>query len=182
VFVVFLKGLNVGGHRTVRPTTLVEQLPQFDIVNIGAAGTFVVRAPVARRVLREEIARRLPFAAEVVICSGREIMNLMATDFFAGHAARADLVRFVSVLAHAPQSPPELPLQLPAQGAWLVKVLARERRFLVGIYRRRMRTIGQLKSLDRLFGTPAATRNWKTMTAIAETLAGERPMPMGRRR
>ena len=40
--VVFLKGLNVGGHRTFRPTRLAEQLQYLDAVNIGAAGTFVI--------------------------------------------------------------------------------------------------------------------------------------------
>ena len=35
--VVLLKGINVGGHRTFRP-----------VVNIGAAGTFVIRQPVTR--------------------------------------------------------------------------------------------------------------------------------------
>ena len=170
MLVVLLKGLNVGGHRTLRPTALVAQLPQLDIVNIGAAGTFVIRTPVPRRQLREAIVRRLPFAAEVIICSGQEITALMARDVLAGQAPRPDVVRFVSVLARAPRSAPELPLHLPAGGPWLVKVIARDGRFLVGLYRRQMKTIGQLNALDRLFGAPAATRNWKTMTAIAKAM------------
>ena len=44
--VVFLRGVNVGGHRTVRPTMLAQQLKRYDVVNIGAAGTFVVRRPI----------------------------------------------------------------------------------------------------------------------------------------
>ena len=43
--VVFLRGVNVGGHRTFRPSQLVKELADFDVVNIGAAGTFVVRKP-----------------------------------------------------------------------------------------------------------------------------------------
>lgn len=43
-----------------------------------------------------------------------------------------------------------------------------DRRFVVGTYRRRMRAIGQLGALDRLFGVPATTRSWHTMVAIAE--------------
>ena len=41
--VVLLRGVNVGGHRTFRPTTLAEQLRHLDAVNVGAAGTFVIR-------------------------------------------------------------------------------------------------------------------------------------------
>ena len=47
--VVLLRGVNVGGHRTFRPTTLAEQLKHLDAVNIGAAGTFVIRRPVTTR-------------------------------------------------------------------------------------------------------------------------------------
>lgn len=37
--VVLLRGVNVGGHRTFRPTMLTEELKHLDAINIGAAGT-----------------------------------------------------------------------------------------------------------------------------------------------
>src|SRR4029453_12933403 len=43
--VFLLRGVNVGGHRTFRPTALTRQLKHLDAVNIGAAGTFGARAP-----------------------------------------------------------------------------------------------------------------------------------------
>ncbi len=43
--VVFLRGVNVGGHRTFRPSLLAKELHDYDVVNVGAAGTFVVRKP-----------------------------------------------------------------------------------------------------------------------------------------
>jgi hypothetical protein len=73
--VVLLRGLNVGGHRTFRPTKLAEQLQHLDAVNIGATGTFVIRQPVGRAQLRDEITRRLPFEADIMICHGREIVG-----------------------------------------------------------------------------------------------------------
>ena len=33
-----------------------------------------------------------------------------------------------------------------------------------------MKAIGYLGTLDRIFGVPATTRNWNTITAIAKTL------------
>jgi uncharacterized protein (DUF1697 family) len=80
--VVLLRGVNVGGHRTFRPSALAEQLKHLDAVNIGAAGTFVIRQPVGRAQLRLEFARRLPFDAEIMICSGREISTLLAHTCF----------------------------------------------------------------------------------------------------
>ncbi|KAB2963841.1 MAG: DUF1697 domain-containing protein, partial [Thermoanaerobaculia bacterium] len=80
--VVLLRGVNVGGHRVFRPARLVEQLRHLDAVNIGAAGTFVIRRPVRTGELREEIARRLPLETEVMICPGGEIARLPAHDAF----------------------------------------------------------------------------------------------------
>jgi uncharacterized protein (DUF1697 family) len=168
--VVFLRGVNVGGHRTFRPTILAKQLHHLNAVNIGAAGTFVIRKPVSRAQLRREISSQLPFSAEIVVCSGREIVNLASCDLFAGHAIRPDVVRFVSVLSRRPRLVPPLPLQLPPAGKWLMKVLTREGPFVVGLYRRQMKAIGYLGSLDRLFGVPVTTRNWNTITAIAKVL------------
>jgi hypothetical protein len=50
-------------------------------------------------------------------------------------------------------------------------VLARDDRFVLGLYRRHMKVIGYLSSLDRLFGVPVITRNWNTITSIARVLA-----------
>ena len=46
--VVFLRGVNVGGHRRFRPSALAAELKHLGAVNIGAAGTFVIRARITR--------------------------------------------------------------------------------------------------------------------------------------
>jgi len=171
--VAFLRGLNVGGRRSFRPSELASALERFEVVNVGAAGTFVIRRPPGRRALREAIARRLPFAAEIAICDGRGVRRLVALDPFAGMRRRPDLVPFVSVLARAPRSTPGLPLQIPGRGPWQVRVLAREGRFLVGLHRRRMKAIGALGELDQLYGVPATTRSWSTVRRIVRLLDGE---------
>ena len=180
--VVLLRGVNVGGHRTFRPTTLAEQLKHLDAVNIGAAGTFVIRRPVSRAQLRAELARRLPFAAGITICQGREIVRLMSHNHFADHPVRPDVVRFMSVLSQRPRSAPSTPLSFPPSGTWLLKILARDCRFVFGVYRRHMKAIGYLGTLDRLFGVPATTRNWNTMAAIAKVLGHRETRSTGNER
>ncbi|NJD19288.1 MAG: DUF1697 domain-containing protein [Gemmatimonadetes bacterium] len=170
--VVLLRGVNVGGHRTFRPAALAKELTHLDAVNIGAAGTFVIRRPVARTELRRELERRLPFETEIVICEGRDIVALLAGDPFAGQAEQLDIVRFVSVLARAPRTSPGLPLALPERGPWLLRILERRDRFVLGMYRRRMKAIGHLGALDHLFGVPATTRSWSTVGAIVRALEG----------
>ena len=54
----------------------------------------------------------------------------------------------------------------------MLKVLDHDRQFVFGVYRRHMKAIGYLGSLDRVFGSAATTRNWNTFTAIAKVLAG----------
>lgn len=168
--VVLLRGVNVGGHRTFRPTMLAEQLRNLDAVNIGAAGTFVIRQPITQAELRAEVARRLPFDAEVIMCTGRQIARLISQDYFADQPVRPGIVRFVSVLSRRPRLAPSTPMSFPSSGKWLLKILAREDRFVVGLYRRQMKAIGYLGTLDRLFGVPVTTRNWNTIIAIGRVL------------
>ena len=178
--VVLLRGVNVGGHRTFRPAVLANQLQHLDAVNIGAAGTFVIWKRVSRTQLRAELASRLPFETAIMICTGREITRLLSTDWFAGRSSIPDVVRFVSLLSHAPRLAPRLPMMLPSggsertrptdRGQWLLRVLAHDGRFVIGEYRRQMKAIGYLGALDRIFGSSATTRNWNTIVAIAKAL------------
>jgi hypothetical protein len=155
--VVLLRGVNVGGHRNFRPTALAEQLRHLDAVNVGAAGTFVIRQPIAQAELRAEVARRLPFDAEVIICTGREIARLLSRDYFADQPVRPDIVRFVSVLARKPRSAPSTPVSFPPDGEWLLKILAREGRFVVGLHRRQMRSTGHDAQLEHHHSDPQGT-------------------------
>lgn len=181
--VVLLRGVNVGGHRTFRPSVLAGQLNHLDAINIGAAGTFVIRRPVTRTRLRAELRDRLPFDVEIMICNGRELSRLISRNHFTGQPAGPDIVRFVSVLSRSPRSSTTLPIQVPPSGKWMLKILAREGRFVFGLYRRHMKAISYLGTLDRHFGVPATTRNWNTITSIASVLAdlGSSPRPPRRR-
>jgi uncharacterized protein (DUF1697 family) len=169
--VVFLRGVNVGGHRTFRPAALAAELTHLGAVNIGAAGTFVIRARITRARLRAELARRLPFETTIAICDGRDISTLIESQPYRGERTRPDVVRFISVLTRSPRSKPDLPMTFPRRGTWLVKILASDRLFIVGQYRRRMKTIGYLGGIDRVFGVPVTTRNWSTIVSIGRVLA-----------
>ena len=177
--VVFLRGVNIGGHRTFRPTILAGQLVHLGALNIGAAGTFVIRQPVTQARLRAELATRLPFQAEIVICEGSEIVRLMSQQHFMNQPVGPDVVRFVSIMSKRPRVMPSLPMTYPPNGRWLLKVLGCDKRFIYGLYRRHLKVIGYLGTFDRLFGVPATTRSWHTMTTIARILQQERPARAG---
>jgi uncharacterized protein (DUF1697 family) len=180
--VVFLRGINVGGHRRFRPSILARELSAYDVVNVGATGTFVVRRPGSRASFSAELLRKLPFEAKVVICSGRDVLRLETDNPFGALRPRADVVRFVSILSRAGRLRAALPLTLPPRGEWFVRIIAVERRFVFGVYRRRMKTIGYLGQIDDLFGVPATTRSWSTMRAIARILITDRAGSLSPRR
>lgn len=168
--VAFLRGVNVGGHRAFRPSVLARELARYEVVNVGAAGTFVIRSPITRAQLRAELARRLPFAAQLMICEGRDLLALEADDVFRKAPKGPDVVRFVSVMARRPRLVPRTPIRLPREGTWLLRILALEHRFVVGVYRRQMRAISYLGMIDRLLGVAVTTRNWNTITSVIKVL------------
>jgi uncharacterized protein (DUF1697 family) len=170
VLVVFLRGINVGGHRRFRPSVLAKELSSFDAVNVGAAGTLVVRRPGSRAKFRAELVRKLPLEMEAALCDGRDLLLLEEENPFEIEQAQPDVVRFVSILSKAGRCTAAIPFTLPAGGEWFVRVIASKERFVCGVYRRHMKTIGYLGQIDRLFGAPATTRNWNTILEVVRIL------------
>jgi uncharacterized protein (DUF1697 family) len=170
--VVFLRGVNVGGHRTFRPSILAKELSAYDVINVGAAGTLIVGKPGSRATFSAELARRLPFETKVMLCDGRDLIRLEKDNPYGDEPARPDIVRFVSVLSKAGRLRTPIPMSLPSDGEWLLRVIAVKKQFVFGMYRRHMKTIGYLGQLNKLFGVPATTRNWNTMMAVVKILKG----------
>jgi uncharacterized protein (DUF1697 family) len=172
-FVVFLRGINVGGHRRFRPSILANELSEYGAVNVGAAGTFVVRKSGLRRKFLADLLRKLPFKAEVALCEGRDLIHMEREKPFGAAASRADIVRFVSILPKGGRSVVTIPCAFPPRGKWFVRVLATKKRFVFGVYRRHMKTIGYLAQIDKLFGVRATTRNWNTIIAVVKILKSD---------
>jgi len=149
--VVFLRGTNVGGHNTFRPSVLAREMSDYDVVNVGAAGTFVVRKPGSRTKFQYELRQKLPFEAEVISCAGRDLIRLEA---------------------ETGRSPDSLPITLPGDRDWFVQIIGSKNRLVFGMYRRHMKTIRYLSQIDEVFGVPATTRNWNTVLAIIRILKG----------
>jgi uncharacterized protein (DUF1697 family) len=170
--VVFLRAVNVGGANRCQPALIAKQLAKFGIVNIGAVGTFIVRKDVSESTLRAAIAKKLPFKSEIMICPARDILKLAAKrDPFARQPSGPDITRFVNVLARRLPAPPSLPLSLPSDDDWLLKIISIENRFVLGVYRRQMEAISYLGKIEKLLGVPATTRNWNTIKKVVKLLS-----------
>src|SRR6184192_2311485 len=172
-WVVFLRAVNVGGANRCQPALIAKQLAKFGVVNIGAVGTFVVCENVSESALRTAIAKKLPFKCEIMICPAGDIIKLASKDPFSRQPSGPDITRFVNVLAKQLRSPPALPLSLPSDDDWLLKVIAIEGRFVLGLYHRQMKAISYLGKLEKFLGVPATTRNWNTIEKVVKILQQE---------
>jgi uncharacterized protein (DUF1697 family) len=173
--------VNVGGANRCQPALIAKQLAKFGVVNIGAVGTFVVRKDVSESTLRAAIAKKLPFKSEIMICPARDILKLAKKDPFARQPSGSDITRFVMVL-HKPlrrrlasdllQTSTARPVADSPWRArsWLLKIIAIENRFVLGVYRRQMKAISYLGKVEKLLGVPATTRNWNTLQKVAQLL------------
>src|SRR5206468_3581248 len=174
--VVFLRAVNVGGTNRCQPALIAKQLAKFDVLNIGAVGTFVVREDVSESTLRAAIAKKLPFECEIMICPARDIIKLTSKDPFSRQPSGPNITRFVSVAAKPVRLPPplRLPLNLPSNDDWLLKVIAIQDRLVLGLYRRQMKAISYLGKIEKLLGVPVTTRNWNTVEKVAKILKENR--------
>lgn len=166
--VVFFRAVNVGGHQTFKPGQLAKDLSDFGVLNIGAAGTFVVRKDVSATRLRAEILRRLPFQPELMICAARDVLDLLRGDWLSAAKNEPDLGCFVSVLQKAPGSRPLLPFEVPAGPKWEVRLIAVSGPFVVSV--RRPGDTYANAVVEKYFDQPATTRNWNTIEKVAKAL------------
>jgi uncharacterized protein (DUF1697 family) len=168
--VVFLRAVNVGGTNRCQPALIAKKLAKFGVVNIGAVGTFVVREDVSESALRAAIGKELPFKCEIMICLTRDVVKLASKDPFSGQPSGSNITRFVSVLAKRLRAPPPLPLSLPSDDDWLLKIIAIQDRFILGLYHRQMNAISYLGKIEKQFGVPVTTRNWNTIEKVVKIL------------
>ena len=111
--IVFLRGINVGGHRTFRPSLLARDLAAYDVVNVGAAGTFVVRKPGSRIKFLADLRRKLPFEIDVAFCDASDLIRLERENPFKAEPSNPNVVRFMSILSKARHDEVSFPIALP---------------------------------------------------------------------
>ncbi len=169
--VVLLRGANLGKRR-FSPKALAEALADLDLVNIGAAGTFVVPKRVAERTLRARIQAELPWEdAEMVVLKEAEVRDALA----AGEKVKVPegAKRFGLALPEAPPAGLRLPLEaLAKDGAWGMRYEAVAGRVAIGV-RRRFDETGtySTKEVDKALGGDRGTmRDWPTWEKVRDAL------------
>jgi len=169
--VVFLRAANVGGRNVFRPAQLARALEALGVVNVGAAGTFVVRGKASAPTIRREILARLPFEPALVVVSAREVLALVRSQPFAGVRFSKDLRGWVAALDGRLRARPGLPLAAPPGRPWSVRFEAVSGHFALGLWRRRPGGfVFPNQVVEQALGVAATTRWWETLERVAELL------------
>ena len=66
---------------------------------------------------------------------------------------------------------------MPSDADWLLKIIAIQDRFVLGLYRRQMKAISYLGKIEKRLGVPATTRNWNTIEKVVKILRSEQIPP-----
>jgi uncharacterized protein (DUF1697 family) len=170
---VFLRAANVGGKNVFRPAQVAADLAHLDVVNVGAAGTFLVRGTASAASIRREILAQVPFDLEISVRPVREILELVRSRPFAGVTFSKDLRGWVAVLAKPPRTKPALPRSVPEGKAWSVRFDRVEGAFALGLSRRRPGvSVFPNKVVEDSLGVRATTRWWETIERIAKLIEG----------
>ncbi len=166
--VVFLRAANVGGRNVFRPAQLAAALAHLEIVNVGAAGTFVVRARASAPAIRHEILARLPYDLAIAVRPASEIVALVRDEPFRGVALSKALRGWAAALCERPKAKPKLPLSAPAGRGWSVRFDRIEGSFALGIMQRRPgASVFPNAVVEKALGVPATTRWWETIEKLA---------------
>ena len=169
--VVFLRAANVGGKNVFRPAKLATALAHLDLVNVGAAGTFVVRGNASAAAIRREILAQLPFEPGIAVRTAREIVALVRSRPFEGVAFSKDVRGWVAVLCGTPAARPSLPISKPAGKAWSVRFDRLASGLALGLsHRRASGSLFPNQVVEQALKAPATTRWWETIVRVAEIL------------
>jgi uncharacterized protein (DUF1697 family) len=168
---VFLRGANVGGRNVFQPSAVARHLAALEVVSIGAAGTFGVRAKASDAAVHAAFMEALPFSGEVMIVPSDELLAIWRSGPFGRRAHPSGTEPFFTVLAKAPSKPTKLPFARPSEDDWQIRVIKRSGRFVFSL--RRARLPGRFYPndvIEKEFQVPATTRSWATIVALCRAL------------
>ena len=149
---------------------LARDLAAFDAVNVGAAGTFVVRRGRSAAALRRELLSRLPFEAGVAIVAADSLLELVRRDPFPKTPAGEDVRRMAAVLTAEPLKRPTLPMRRPDGKDWQLHLVKHADPFVLYFWRPDRARMLYTDLVEREFGVPATSRTWNTIEKIRTIL------------
>ena len=174
-YVAFLRAINVGGHAKVKMSDLKHAFVAAgckDVRTYIQSGNVIFEAPAGDTTaliqkIQIKLNELLGTEAAVVYRTRREVEGVVRAAPFKDIETTTDMKLYVAFLSQTPRSNPRLPLLSPKEALEAVQV----KHFDVFIVSRKKKNGGYgfpNNFIEKAFGVPATTRNWSTVTKIAE--------------
>lgn len=173
-YVALLRGVNIGPHKRIAMAdlrALVEGLGYSNVRTLVNSGNVVFDSPRARTnpQLAEEIGQGLRDAhrldVPVVVRSGTEMAEIVAANPFPEAAATPRLLH-VSFLDRKPDAAKIAALEEIERGDDDVRVIGTE--VFLALPHGLSGAVFSVNGLDKVLGVVATSRNWNTVTKLAE--------------
>jgi uncharacterized protein (DUF1697 family) len=172
--VVFIRAANVGGKNVFKPAQIAAALPHLQVINVGAAGTFLVRERASAARIRAELLVHIPFVPELAVIPAADILALVRSAPFRGTKFSKDVRGWTAVLCGKSRARPTLPISVPDGKAWSVRFDRLEGAFALGLWRRRPKGfVFPNQVVEKVLGVRATMRWWETIERIARLIEDE---------
>lgn len=173
-YVVFLRGINVGGKATVKMEELrktFESLGFIDVKTLLNSGNVVFATETHERALTKKIEEKLlqtfDRKIKVLIRSISVIQKLIAMDPFKNITITPDTRLYITFLSEKPNRILKIPYESPEKDFKILHILNTEVCSSLVLSPTR-NTTDSMKVLEKEFGKNITTRNWNTVTKVAK--------------
>ena len=174
-YVAFLRGINVGGHKTIKMDELKEAFEANGFKNVEtflASGNVLFDAPKAGgATLAKKIIKMLDttFGKEisVIIRTVNELQKLADQKPFDGIKITPQKRLYVTFLAEKPDNNLEIPHE-SSDGNFKIIATSNNEVFSVLTLSPKSKTVDLMNVLEKEFGRRITTRNWNSIKRILE--------------
>jgi len=172
--VALLRGINVGGHRMIKKEELTEIFTGAgltDVVTLLASGNVLFSSPEPNEsklqaTIEAALFKALEYEVDVMVRTVAYMKELIEMNPFTPYKPEGNKF-YVAFLSELPGEVPDLPKNLPEQGAVAVAMYEREL-FAISKKGPDGRYGDFSKFLVKSFGEqPITTRNWNTVVKLA---------------
>ncbi len=178
-YAAFLRGINVGGHKTVKMDQLKKAFESLGFKNVQtllASGNVLFEAlqtsaSVLTKTIEEKLIKVFGYEIGVLIRKIGGLQRLEEADPFKGVEVTPQTRLYITFLSEKPKSGLKVPRQSPAPDKNFKIIRATESEVCsVLSLSPGSRTVDLMGFLEKEFGRKVTTRNWNTITRLLKQI------------
>lgn len=174
-YVMFLRGINVGGHTQVKMETLRKMLEKMGFTNVrtilNSGNALFDASENDQHVLKERIEKKFTeifgFTSAIMLRTFQEIEELLAADPFKKITVTPQTRLYVTFLSEKAKSTLQIPYASDEKDFQILRVTDSEVCSVLVLSPRR-ETVDLMSFIEKEFGKKVTTRNWNSLLRIAK--------------